>query len=246
MVNLCESSDLTIDCNLSSIFFRASRYILTASDFVTIVSDFSWLVVPAVEQVWSLLIFSVNQVFQSSSAHNIGISNQTSPSNLTSTEWFSSIEIERIACFMLCCDKYRYFKYKSKVSEVFLWHIFSFCFRNYSETSLKEIPSAVRTSRQYSLNDHWRLFSRSAILALYHSARFLYFPEISSCFNFSRVSSSSFWITVMTGEPFKTIGAFMSLNVSIVAFAGIEEGIQVNSGLNDSSFSISTQIERQL
>lgn len=164
MVNFCQSSDFTIACNLFSIFWRASRNILIASDFVTTISECSCHVVPAVEQVWSLLIFSVNQLFQSSSAHNIGTSNQTSPSNLTSTEWFSSIDIERVACFILCCDKYRYFKYKSKISEVFLWHKFNSCVRNYSETSLNDIPSAVKTSRQYSLNDHWRLFSSSAIL----------------------------------------------------------------------------------
>lgn len=165
MVNFCESSDLTIACNLFSIFWRASRKRLIASDFVTTISECSCAVVPAVEQVWSLLIFSVNQLFQSSSAHNIGTSNQTSPSNLTSTEWFSSIDIERIACFILCWDKYRYFKYKSKISEGFLSQKFNFWFRNYAETSLNSIQSAVKTSRQYSLNDHWRLFSSSAILA---------------------------------------------------------------------------------
>lgn len=164
MVNFCESSALTIACNLFSIFSRASRKRLIASDFVTTISDRSCAVVPAVEQVWSLLIFSVNQLLPSSSAHNIGTSNQTSPSNLTSTEWFSSIEIERVACFILCWYKYRYFKYKSKISEVFLWQKFNSCVRNYSETSLNSIPSATKTSRQYSLNDHWRLFSSSAIL----------------------------------------------------------------------------------
>lgn len=118
-----------------------------------------------------------------------------------------------------------------------------FCVRNYSETVLNFTPSLIKISLVISWKAFSKDFSNSETLVLYEANLFSYFPVVSMSVIFFLMSSISCWITFTTGEFFRMIGAFKSLNVSSEVGAAIVEGIHVITGLNVSSIRISTKID---